>query len=123
MIFDTHLLATKFGLARGKKFLRTKISIKKRKEKRKKVNERRKRKERQDKRKEKNILQVFSIGNLILEMWLLSPYALRGSRRPRQLVLTDGWMDGWMGDGWMDGWMGDGLVSTYFYSAYFSKTT
>ena len=36
-------------------------------------------------------------------------------------------IDGWMGDGWMDGWVMDGwmdgLVSTYFYSAYFSKTT
>ena len=28
-------------------------------------------------------------------------------------------MDGWMGDGWM----GDGWVRTYFFSAYFSKTT
>ena len=26
-------------------------------------------------------------------------------------------------DGWMDGWMGDGWVRTYFFSAYFSKTT
>ena len=38
--------------------------------------------------------------------------ALRGPRREPACI------DGWMGDGWMDG-----LVSTWFFSAYFSKTT
>ena len=38
-----------------------------------------------------------------------SPLQPRGTRRPRLLVLTDGW------DGWMDGWDGR---STFFFTHY-----
>ena len=47
------------------------------------------------KKRKRNKFADFFTCNLILEMWLFSPFPLRGPRRSRQLVLTDGWM----GDG------------------------